>query len=262
MPKAEQSQETSTTSVVETWSMEENRALVQFILFYGPEDAWPSHSKTSKFWKEAALYVQQVGASQSVKRTGSYRCMKSFSCVKNYYYCYAAGACRLRVLSKYRKQFRTPQAAEHFYFGCKTAPDDSQANETSGECHTHSGVSDCDISSSQPMESTKTTCIDDLMDAVWQQEGSKQLKIISNLFCSYALSQGVTVPSDFLKLFLDASLHLRRCNRINVVYGLAKAVGTLREDGKDSLLPAKRMPMGLVEHMVNFFTADNLNKVF
>ena len=74
LPKAEQSQETSTTSphisVVETWSMEENKALVQFILFYGPNDAWPSHSKTSKFWNEAASYVQQVGGSQSLKRTG------------------------------------------------------------------------------------------------------------------------------------------------------------------------------------------------
>ena len=161
------------------------------------------------------------------------------------YYCYAAGACRLHVLSKYHKQFRTPQAAdrEQFYFGCKTALDDSQASETSEKVHTHTEESG-GYDSSRLIKSTKSICSDDLMDAVKQQDGSKQLEIVSNLFCSYALSQDITVPSDFLKLFLDASLHMRRCNRTNVVYGLAKAVGTLRKDGKDSLLPAKRMPMG------------------
>lgn len=55
--------------VTETWSDEENKALVQFLLFYGPEDSWPSHSKNSKFWSEAALFVQQNGGSP-VKRTG------------------------------------------------------------------------------------------------------------------------------------------------------------------------------------------------
>ena len=78
------------------------------------------------------------------------------------YYCYAAGACRLCVLSKHRKQFRTPQAAEQFYFGCKTAPDDSQAIETSGESDGND--------SSRLMEWTKSTCIDNLMDAVMQSK--------------------------------------------------------------------------------------------
>ena len=31
-----------------TWSIEENKALVQFVLYHGPEDTWPSHSKCSK----------------------------------------------------------------------------------------------------------------------------------------------------------------------------------------------------------------------
>ena len=35
----------------------------------------------------------------------------------------------------------------------------------------------------------------------------------------------------------------------------------MRQDGTDSLMPARRMPMGLVEYLVNFFTADNLSKV-
>ena len=36
--------------------------------------------------------------------------------------------------------------------------------------------------------------------------------------------------------------------RSNVVYRLSMALGTKREDQTDSLLPSKRMPMGLIEH--------------
>lgn len=36
----------------------------------------------------------------------------------------------------------------------------------------------------------------------------------------------------------------------------------MRSDGLDSLLLAKRMPIGLIEHIVNFFTVDAVNKVY
>lgn len=55
--------------------------------------------------------------------------------------------------------------------------------------------------------------------------------------------------------------HLKSCRRSNVLYGLAKAVGTMRGDESDSLMPARRMPMGLVEHIINFFCSSSLYKV-
>ena len=57
-------------------------------------------------------------------------------------------------------------------------------------------------------------------------------------------------PDDFLSLAVSAMEHLRSCGeRSNVVY---KVLGTMRDDQSDSLLPARRMPMGLIEHCVNF----------
>jgi len=44
------------------------------------------------------------------------------------------------------------------------------------------------------------------------------------------------------------------------VYGLAKAIETERAEKSDSRLPAKRMPMGLLELMVNFYNADSYTK--
>lgn len=56
-------------------------------------------------------------------------------------------------------------------------------------------------------------------------------------------------------------VQLSRNNRSNILYSLAKGLGKLREDKKDSLFPTQRMPMGLVEHTVNFFVADDVNQV-
>ena len=49
MPEAEQSRETSTAT-----------PHMQLILFYGPDNVWPSHSTTSKFWEEAGIWRGDV----------------------------------------------------------------------------------------------------------------------------------------------------------------------------------------------------------
>ena len=60
---------------------------------------------------------------------------------------------------------------------------------------------------------------------------------------------------------MQAMLHLKQCDRSNILYSLAKGLGTLKPDGSDSKFPAKRMPAGLLKHMVNFFAADSLSLV-
>ena len=42
---------------------------------------------------------------------------------------------------------------------------------------------------------------------------------------------------------------------------MSQALGTKTSDLSDSLLPAKRMPMGLIEHSINFFIAEHINEV-
>ncbi len=51
---------------------------------------------------------------------------------------------------------------------------------------------------------------------------------------------------------------LKNHGRSNVVYNLAKGVGT---EQSDSCFPVCRMPMGLVEYVTNFFSATNINSV-
>lgn len=89
-----------------------------------------------------------------------------------------------------------------------------------------------------------------------------QLQVVSNFICKFAdIHYGVKIDPDFLQLCFSASRYLKQCNRTNVVYGIAKAIGRMQLDGSDSRLPAKKMPMGLLEQMVNFFNADSYSEV-
>lgn len=90
----------------------------------------------------------------------------------------------------------------------------------------------------------------------------EQLQIMADWFSKFASSNyGVHIDSDFLQLSLSASRYLKQCKRGDVMYGVAKAIGRMRPDDSDSRLPAKRMPMGLLEHMLNFFNADSYSQV-
>lgn len=90
----------------------------------------------------------------------------------------------------------------------------------------------------------------------------EELQAVTVLFRKFALTHyQVDVNDDFLSLALRSFQHLKSCGRSNVLYGLARAIGRSRPDGTDSRLPAKRMPMGLLEYLVNFFNADSYQKV-
>jgi len=89
-----------------------------------------------------------------------------------------------------------------------------------------------------------------------------QLQTLSRLFSSYLVSShDLQVPDDFLCHAANAMLQLRQNKRTNVLYNLAKGMGTLREDKTDSRFPIKRMPMGLVEYAASYFASDNLQEV-
>ena len=131
---------------------------------------------------------------------------------------YLGNACRSKVLNYLRRKFKSPAIAEVYYFPPVVAGHE---------------ISVAPASEMTPIQ---------------------QLKHISDMFKSYVTSNpSLTVPDDFLVLAVAAMEHLKSCGRTSVVYNLVKVIGTMREDQSDSLLPVKCMPMGLIEHCVNFF---------
>ncbi len=103
----------------------------------------------------------------------------------------------------------------------------------------------------------------DPLSAVWGMlDGREQVMGLSALFSRYCDEQfECTVPDDFLLYAAPAMSQLSVSHRSNVLYNLAKGLSCMRADKSDSLFPTKRMPMGLLEFMANFFVSSESRKV-
>ena len=203
----------SVTVHTQTWSEDEIKALLEFLLFHGEAGAWPCH-KRDAFWKGAASYVK-ICSKSSHERTGKHSVL-IFFCHCSPLFCHSGNACRYKVVSWFKERFQCPTDAEAYYFG--------RSASSAG------GV-------------------------------DQQLSTLSGSFSKCCSSLGVEVPSDFVELSAKAMVHLKESKRSNVLYSLAKGLGTLRCDNSDTRFPMKRMPLGLLEYMVNFFEAEEMREV-
>ena len=112
-----------------------------------------------------------------------------------------------------------------------------------------------------PISPTAEVSITSTVQSI-QPTPEQKLQVLSQTFTHHCSAHSkVDLPEDFLVLATSAMEHLQSCRRSNVVYTLAKVLGTMRKNDSDSLLPAKRMPMGLIEHCVNFFCSSSTREV-
>ncbi len=91
----------------------------------------------------------------------------------------------------------------------------------------------------------------------------EQLVLVSDMFKHIASNKySLDAPDDFVELALKGMQKLISDGKSNVIYGLCKGFGCSRpEKENESYFPTSRMPMGLLEYMVNFFITKHGNKV-
>lgn len=95
---------------------------------------------------------------------------------------------------------------------------------------------------------------DRIMEQVKDMTAQEQKKLISDLLVNYATVQhNVTIPDDFIELLICSLVNLQDSGCADVIYALCKGLGTRRPDGCDSVFPTTRMPMGLLQYIVQFF---------
>ena len=144
---------------------------------------------------------------------------------------------RYKVVGYLKKQFQTPRDAEDAYSGEQSADSNAEVEPST-----------MDSSTIEYHESQLSVIV--------------QLDLLSRLFSSYTSRElELCVPDDFFALAAKAMMQLKDNNHSNVLHNMAKAIGTIREDGSDLRFPIKRIPMGLVEFIASFFAADNLQSV-
>ena len=105
---------------------------------------------------------------------------------------------------------------------------------------------------------------DTIMNAFCRLDSAEQVvvaaKMISHIGSS---SYDLIIPDDFLSLALKAMHKVTSEGRSNIIYGLCKGLGTSRpnDPNQETYFPSSRMPMGLLEYMVNFFITVRGNMV-
>ncbi|XP_065887166.1 uncharacterized protein [Dysidea avara] len=212
----------------ERWTDSELRALTDFVLFHCEGNAWPAH-KREDFWGSASEFVQA--------RSGLSTCR-------------TAQACRFQVVGGLSKKYKTPKEAEADFCGQDSTARVTPVNEPMRSAQ------------NSPAPDTGNENPPTFADLFSSLPEDTQLQTLSGLFSSYLLScHDLQVPDDFLCHSANAMLQLRLNKCTNVLYNLAKGMGTLREDNTDSKFPMKRMPMGLVEYAASFFACDDLREV-
>ena len=211
------------------WSDAEVSALVEFILLHCKGDKWPTHHNVA-FWSSAASFITMRTGGENV-RTGIAPAAHHYD-VSNPYY--IGNACRFKVAGWLKKKYPSPldyQSAKQF---------------TSKSTSTQTDTLLCSVKETQT-------------DMVSQYHVT--LEKLSLDFSHICEVNGLDVPKDFLLYASAAMSELAKQKRSNVLYNFAKGVGTKREGQDESRFPTRKMPMGLVEYITNFFVADDMNHV-
>lgn len=167
-------------------------------------------------------------------------------------------ACRTRVFSKLCHEFASPAEAERHFNELEMPLETSAAAGTRPQV-TLLGSTVTALDPGCTSEDSTGAC----QRALARLPPDSQLEILSLIFSEVVgrHPSAPTIPQDFLKLVLRGMQQLHAGGRSNIIYNLAKALGTLRSDGATSLMPVHRMPVGLIEYAVNFFTASSVQKV-
>ena len=144
------------------------------------------------------------------------------------------------------KQYGTPKDAESFFFS-------SEMQET---------IEDFSIPITSQLHCPSVEDIQQrCMDLYSSLNPADQITLMSSLFECALKSRNVFVPADFLQLLINSMDHLQQSGRSNIFYQLAVASGTLRPDGSDSMLPARRVPTGLIEYCSIFYSTHGTRQV-
>lgn len=186
------------------------------------------------------------------------------------YYHYTGNACRSKVCRQLCKLYDNPYSARSELRQSQQSHTHPKSNDSVPVASRQAQVRrqpliatyPVTLSSSVPRSSVfSVEQIDTLYSQVKHLPIDKQVALIQDIYHDICLHQELYVPKDFISLSMQAMQTLHASGRSNVLYELSLGLGTSRPDGSGSLFPTNRMPMGLLEYMVNFFASETMNQV-
>ena len=95
-----------------------------------------------------------------------------------------------------------------------------------------------------------------------QLPGYDQGEAFALFFVIACKSRGINpVPHRYIRNSLSAMSYLQSRKKCNILDGTAYVFGNLKADKSDSRFPTNRMPFGLLEHCINFYSANSSSEV-
>ncbi|XP_063431644.1 uncharacterized protein LOC134714336 [Mytilus trossulus] len=92
---------------------------------------------------------------------------------------------------------------------------------------------------------------------------SDKLCLLDTLFKTVCAENGIKQPPEkFPSLSLKSMDILQKKEKPNVLLDFAKCLGTTRPESDSPLMPVDRMPFGLIQYQLQFFSNSNTKKVF
>ena len=114
----------------------------------------------------------------------------------------------------------------------------------------------------QPSTVTAETRTADLKNAISALDDSSLCDIANMSFLKLAIENGIdTNPADFASQSIRAMKRLQENGKNNLLYKFAYSIANNRPGSDAALFPLERMPFGLVEYQIEFFSATNVAQV-
>ena len=165
-------------------------------------------------------------------------------------YIHVGNACRYKVVGVLCKRYASKVAEEQL----KESPSGSLSQVSNPVSSDHMSVQEC---CTDPISTHSISCQTNIS---LPTNSSDELVALSKMF-SDLMSKEVSIPDDYLIYTAQAMNQLSISGRSNVLYKLSKGIGTMRPDDSDSCFPCKRMPMGMLEYMADFFSSTVIQQV-
>jgi len=95
-----------------------------------------------------------------------------------------------------------------------------------------------------------------------QKEFVDVIAILDKLYTWVACKKGITSnPRSFIQLSLEAMKRLEDNNKVNLVFKFCQGLAQDRPDKSGPLIPIHRMPFGLMQYCMEFFTCTNVMQI-
>ena len=254
------------------WGSAEISALVQFIALHKDDSGkeWPSMRAEHIFWKRAATFIKET-AKTSYMRAGR--------------------SVRQRVQLHLKQQFKTVDEAEdatgltvenYLEGGIEaenTNPQPGLPLQMLSQLSKDQLRKLVLLAFQKLGKMEQVTCIKSIFSSVQkkylQELGCTILTTIVRalniadkmafadlLFLDIACEQGIdSNPAGFIALAINSMKMLQEVGKNNLVFKFCEAISKNRPGTKIPLMPLNRMPFGLIQYNIEFFTATHVKQV-